>query len=58
MPYHDMHYVDVENEIEVQTKREFKTCIFQQYFLNLNISVINGPNFTKFETLVVEGHSK
>ena len=58
MLYHDMHYVDVENEIEVQTKREFKTCNFQQYFLNLNILVINGLNFTKYETPVVEGHSE
>ena len=39
MLYHDIHYVDVENEIEVITKRELKNCNFQQYFLNLNISL-------------------
>ena len=51
--YHDIHYVDMENEIEVKTKREFKNCNFQQYFLNLNISVINDAKFITFGTLVV-----
>ena len=33
MLYHDLHYIDVENEIEVQTKREFKIVIFNNIFL-------------------------
>ena len=58
MLYHDIHYVDVKNKIEVLTKREFKNCNFQQYFLNLNISVINGANFIKFGTPVVDDYSE
>ena len=58
MLYHDIHYIDMENEIEVQTKREFKNCNFQQYFLNLNISFIIGAKIIKFGTLVVNDYSE
>ena len=56
MLYDDIHYVDVKNKIEVQTKREFKNCNFPKYFLNWNISVINGAKSFKFGTLVVEDY--
>ena len=58
MLYHDIHYIDVKNEIEVSTKRVFKNCNFQQYFLNLNVSVINGANFIKFGTPVGNDYSE
>ena len=46
--YYDVNYVNVENEIEVSTRREFENCNFQQIFLKWNISVIYGAKFTKF----------
>ena len=50
--------MNVGNIIEIEITWEFKNVIFDRYFLNLIISVINGANFTKFGTHVVEGHSE
>ena len=58
MLYNDLKYVNVTNEIEVHTTWEFKNCNFQYIFLKWIISVIYGPNITKFGTHVVKDHSE
>ena len=35
MQYHDINYLNLENEIEVYNKREFKNCNFQDMFFYL-----------------------
>ena len=58
MLYNDLKHENVGNKIDVHSTREFKNCNFQYIFLNLIISVIDGPKFTKFGTPLVEGHSE
>ena len=47
MLYNDLKYVNVANKIKVYTTLEFKNCNFQFFFLNWNISFINGAKAKK-----------
>ena len=56
--YDDIDYVNMGNEINTCTTREFENYNFQCIFFNWNISVIYGAKFTRFGTLLVECHSE
>ena len=58
MLYNDLKYVNVTNEIEVNTTWEFKNFNFQYIFLKWIISLINEAKITKFKTCIVKGHSE
>ena len=51
-----MNYVNVENKLEVCTKRETKNCNFQHIFFKLKYSVINGAKLIKCIIPVVGGY--
>ena len=46
----------VSNRIEIYTTRTFKNCNFPKISFSSIISVIYGAEFTRFRTLLFEGH--
>ena len=58
MLFHDIDYVDVEKEIDVYTKWEFKNFNFQKIFLNWNISFNKRGKPMKVGMFVVDSHSE
>ena len=54
----DLNYLNVTHTVEIHQTWEFKSCNFQNNFLNWIYSVIYEANITKFGTCVVDDHSE
>ena len=54
----DLNYLNVTYIVEIHPTWEFKSCNFQNIFLNWIFSVIYESNITKFGTCVVDDHSE
>ena len=54
----DLNYLNLTYTVEIHPTWEFKSCNFQNIFLNWIISDIYEAKITKCCTCVVDGHSE